>query len=298
MTDYTLLASLLPAFDADDVTAVTFKPVDMDSARVAIADTIALASGVPVVIEFHRYFKGSNAETAKYLWNGGRPKVEQAGYRPSKNGAVGSARVTLPDAVLNDRKLLALHVVEAIVILTGLREGVKVTDPRGRNRAAKYWAEPCAAWGVQLTKLEKKQRDIFGRGYSSLTATDETVAKVAIDTGKVRAYLPKGATWDSEVARIRANNESDDDSAPQWAVNCICEQCVAEADGDTEQARVKNATRKVAIDLLRKDPMAATCRHYTGFRVVEGKAGKLKAESFDLRPWLREQAEKAAKKTA
>ena len=297
----------LPGFAKkdDDVTPAKFATAKLNlsgnvrdiesAARSLILDNVEGLGDVRVVLDV-RYWKGDIVGATTFN-HGGRVKIVQNGWRPGK-GNTACPDVTIVGAKVTDAEAFALDIFEAIVVLRGLTTGTKVTDKDGKSRAAEHWQAISAEFGVEYIALDKGDRDDFQRQFGTFGDCSGLVERFNLTDSPttVRAFLPKGGTWRSEVKRILGNRKANKASA-QWAVSCVCDKCAAEAHGDTDKERIQNATRKIAVDLLRKDPMSGACRHGVTFRVVEGKNG-LRAEATDLRDamekWNADRAASAA----
>ncbi|MAF72510.1 MAG: hypothetical protein CMH39_00610 [Micrococcales bacterium] len=301
---YLRMRSLLPAFSkAEECAPVKFSALaeDVLKLKAALAERIChFVDGLPgCVIELPvQYWKGK-IDTAQMLNMGGRVQVEQNGWRPTRGNDC-TPTVTILGAIVSDPEALAVALFEAVVILRGLAQGIPVTNDLGTTRAAEHWQEPAKEFGVEYSALPGKTKDEFQRQHGTLRATEKAVEIFQTATKLAfRTFFPNGGTWRSEVKRIRANSkaakkaakerreakEEQAKQAAQWAVSCVCPHCASEAHGDNPEEKTRNATRRIAVDLLRRDPWAGACRHEKTFRVVEGPNG-LKAEQIDLREAL------------
>ena len=225
--------------------------------------------------------KGDPADATE-LVHGGRVKVVSNGYRPGRSNNA-TPELQILAAKINDLFALAEDLFTGVVLFRGLTEGNPVSCKDVKCHAHKWWGEPCQEFGVTYKKLAKGVYDDLGRKFGSLEATERTIELFGLTPIKgIRPFLPDGKTWKSELARIVKNRKAKK-SAEQWAVECICPHCEKEAAGATPSEKKKNATRKISIDLLNRDPLAGACRHGHTFVVVEGKSGRMVAQLADLR---------------
>lgn len=297
MTDQTnnrfaSMISFLSAFEADeqDVTPVKFSALSgtVHEIECQLQDRIvANIDGLDdVKVTLMTRHQRGDIRTATQFTNGGRVRVIQNGWRPGR-GNTATPEVQIIGAKLTDLQALAVALVEAIIILRGLVSGVKVTDARGRTRPETHWAAPCAILGVEYKALDRGEKDAFGRQFGTFGDASRAIERLELTIpGDLRAFLPTGATWKSEVKRIIGNRTAK--SEEQLFVNCVCPDCAKSLPGDAKE-QIKLATRRISIALLNLDPMAGACTHKITFRVVEGDKG-MKAEPIALADALAERA--------